>query len=204
MKLRALTCVVSLLGMLLVGLATTAVTAPAAQAATSCSADKAGKTRKVYSNVTRGFALLEAKRIEISRGSSYTRTVSWSQTASRTNSVKLSAEASTQVKAGIFGGAEVKVGGEFGTVGTKSEHRAVSESWTLSRRGVWYVARGWEQFSVKVSLQRCKRMHFDSDHYVWSTYNSGTVKGFGTVDGAVHCGDSYPRGTFRRFVKVRR
>jgi hypothetical protein len=204
MKLRALTCVGSLLGMLLVGLATTAVTAPAAQAATSCSADKAGKTRKVYSNVTRGYILTEALLVEVARGTEFHDNITWTVGATRTNSVKMSSEISTSVKAGIFGGAEVKVGGEFGTASTKSVHVAQSQTWDITKPGKYFIARGFQKFAVNVAMQRCKRMHFDSDHYVWSTYNSGTVRGYGKAVGTVRCADSYPRGSFRRFVKVRR
>jgi hypothetical protein len=201
MRLRAITCVMSMLGFLLVAL----VSAPSAHAGT-CSADKAGKTRKLYTNVNRAFTMTEAYRVEVSRGTEFHDTVTWQITQTRQNSVKMNAEVSTSVKAGIFGGAEVKVGGEFGTHNTKSIHYAQSQSWDITKPGVYYIARGFETFSTKITMQRCRRPHIGAgpNDYSWITYNYGTVKGFGKVVAATRCADSYPAGTFRRFVKAKR
>ena len=180
--------------------ALTTFAAPA-DASGLCSKARAGDTRKVYFNSKHYFSITERKRIEVARGTEFHDSVSWSQTESHTNSVKTSGEVSASVKVGIFGGAEAKIGRDYGHDDTRSTYRASSEQWDITQPGVYYLARGFDQFRIDVALQRCRRPNISDPSYVWMTYNSGSVAGFSKVVGSIRCSDSYRAGTFSRQVK---
>lgn len=185
---------------------TTAVTAAPADAAGTCTRAQAGKTRVVFGGVRRTYILADAKRIEVARGTTGSRSVTFGSQKSKTNQVKVSASASAEFKAGIFGKAEVTVGGEWGRATTTSTHYSETTTWNFNRPGVYYVSRGFETFRISYSAQRCRRPNIGAgpNEFSWIQYNSGKVFGFGTVDGTVRCGDSYGAGSYRAFVKARR
>jgi hypothetical protein len=182
------------------------VAATPAGAAGSCAKANAGKTRVVFGVVRRTFVIADAKRIEVARGTTGSRSVTFGSQKSKTNEVRVSASASASFKAGIFGKAEVTVGGEWGRHTTTSTHYQETTTWNFNKPGVYYVSRGFETFNVAWSAQRCRRPHIGAgpNEYAWMQYNSGRAIGFGTVDGTVRCADSYGGGTYRAFVKARR
>lgn len=198
---RALAATLVASGLSVVSYATVAPSANAVSGA--CKKAQAGKVRYLYSSGKKTFRITEQKRVEISKGSDFSSEVSWTQTESHTNSVKLSSEVSVSVKAGIFGGAEAKVGGEYGKENTTSVQREERQTWHLSAPGNWYIARGFQTFKIGVTLQRCRRPNIGAEpnEYAWMTYSSGTVKGFSTVEGSIKCNLKPGTGTFRYFVK---